>query len=208
MVNNVFEVRNSIVKTTIKYPNAQEVEITMRVAEDLKRKKQGLFQNEVDYRILFPNFKPLPDSGTKEGRYRVDLVGFTANRFIFTEFKIWDENRRTKNPWGVFHFLRRDLRKLEAAVRQNKGRVNGAVQLLVALRNSDKIKDVAQIDLMWPYCRDNGTIHGRKPRTHCGNYFSVVEVFHKYIREREMPWQSTAFSKSGTYFLAADLLLR
>jgi hypothetical protein len=206
MTNTMLHIRKALIRTTVSEPKHKEVPITSMVAEILKQKKLGLFQNELDYRVFFPHFKP---DGNDAGRYRVDLAGFTWEGLVLTEFKLYDENIKTMNPWGVLHHICRDMEKLEAVARSNNGKQPGAVQIIVAVRNTDKKENFDQIKCM----NDQWEMpQGRRPRIKDSNYFSILKAFDYRLqseRKDKLKWKSEwhSESKMRTSFLSctADL---
>ena len=66
------KVIEEIIKVTASAgPDDIEVNITQIVAENMKKKKTRLFQNEIDYRILFPNFDPTSHEGKSSQKFEL-----------------------------------------------------------------------------------------------------------------------------------------
>lgn len=205
MHDEAAKIRDAIIQATVAQYDLKEVGITQLVAERLKRQKRGLFQNEVDYRILMPHFRPPADGTRDASRFRADLAAFTHGGLILTEFKIADERRRTMNPWGVLHWLCRDMRKLETAAHQNRGRLRGVVQFVVAVRNSSHERNPGQVRLMMEHW-GGAASNSRLPSVWNADYFSVLEVFRRYVQsEGTRGWKTAAERRGQTAFLSGVL---
>ena len=207
MGRNLRVVAKALIDAVIANPTLNEVGITHAVAQEVKRAKTGLFQNEVDYRVLFPRFRP-PTSNVSGGdRWRADLVGFTRGEFVLTEFKVYDEELRNKNPWGVLHFLWRDVEKLEASVRQNHLALSGVAQFIFVVRNSGHMANIEQIRVMLDHWRQGG--RQRHPGIKGANYLSVLEVLRRLVKSHgHVSWNISSGNRANVAFVTGVTPLR
>lgn len=188
----------AIIAETLQNPKALEVKITGAVSETMKRRRAGLFQNEVDYRILAPGFEPPENDCHAKSAYRADLVGYSKSGFTVAEFKIYDEEKRTKNPWGVLHFLQRDIEKLDKLAK-TKRKLWGNLISIVAIRNADFDPGEEQQKTMLGY----GKSKSKKPLLRGFRYYPVLFVLAKEL-ERRAEWDVEIKKKGGTAFLIAS----
>src|SRR5437868_6923064 len=98
-MENVKRIVRELQAAVRRKPTLNETGVTQRVARHFKESKSGLFQNEVDYRIFWPEFRP----ADPVKRSRLDLAGFMAGELLVVEVKVYDEKIKTKNPWGVLY---------------------------------------------------------------------------------------------------------
>jgi hypothetical protein len=190
---------NELVRVSVDKPELQEVAITEEVAHRLKRKKTGMFQNEVDYRILFPRFTPPEDIPAKAQRLRADLAGFAAGKLILTEFKLYNENIRTSNHWKVLFYLLRDRVKLESAIRANENGIPGFVIQACAVQNTDFTEHREQTSIM-----SNGFVqeNGKAKSISNTRYFPILPAFANWTREiSTFDWDFQIVRKATTAVL-------
>lgn len=195
------KVLDQIIKVTVANSKFKEVDITENVSEGLKKKKQGLFQNEVDYRILFPDFTPPISETNNSTKYRADLVGFSDGGLSLIELKIYDEEKRNKNNWGVLYYLNKDRLKIEAAVKANKNNLNGIGAIVIAIKNTTFKKNNDQINLMIDMA---GTLKKgeRYPSIKNSNYFSILDALVGYTnKDSNISWAFENIRKGKTAFL-------
>ncbi|CAA9890557.1 hypothetical protein METHB2_240030 [Candidatus Methylobacter favarea] len=196
-----------IIATTLKFKNMKEVEITQKVSSQLKDKKIGLFQNEVDYRVLLPEFTP--DDGHN---CRGDLVGFSHGRFVLAEYKIYDENLINKNPWGVFYYFMRDRLKLESAIRYNSQNLPGHVMQICVIRNTDCVENDVQNDVQIELILEHFKISNhfkmlkndqrvKYPSLKGAKYLPILQAFKKFPSESTHAWEYSFKSRGSTAFL-------
>lgn len=206
-------VAKELIAATLSMPRTLEVVISARVAETLKRKKHGLFQNEVNYNSLFPSFKPSThsDAVTTRDRYMADLVGFTNGGFVLTEFKLYDERKiETSRPWAALYSFCQDRRKLEAAIKVNQHRHPGVAQLVFAIRNSEHVKDEAGAKVMAeaflkPEAERNKS---RLPSVPNHTLFRVLDAFRFHAqKDAAVKWRFSLVKKGTTAFLIGSTSL-
>jgi hypothetical protein len=178
-----------LIRVTCANRGLLETEITTNVANNLKEKKLGLFQNEVDYRVLLPDFKPNKNGILEKTKFRLDLAGYTATGFTLCEFKKYDEKKRDKNPWGVLFYFDQDRLKLEHAIFTNKENttnpLHGKALLVCSVINTDFNANTSQIALMVDQFQKNNP----NPPIRKSNYYSILESFEKTSKERNPTWQ-------------------
>jgi len=208
-MNNCGEkVVDQLIKVTTNNPDFKEVPITEEVSEILKKKKEGLFQNEVDYKVLFPAFMPPQDEGNSKDRYRGDLVGFSNGGFSLIEFKIYDENRKNKNNWGVFWYFNQDRLKIESARKANNKKLYGTGAIVFAVRNTDFKTNEDQVKLM---AVKFGTLQSneRYPGIKNANYYSILEAYKEYcMKNSSFPWKfDEIIKKDNVAFLVGRIEL-
>ncbi len=188
----------AIIAETLQKPTALEVKITGAVSKTMKQRRAGLFQNEVDYRILVPDFESLENDCHAKKSYRADLVGYSKSGFTVAEFKIYDEEKRTKNPWGVIHFLRRDIARLNKLAETNH-KLWGDLIFIVAIRNADFDRGEEQQELMRSY----GKSKSKKPPLRKFRYYPVLLILDKELRDNAT-WNVELKKRGGTAFLIAS----
>jgi hypothetical protein len=188
---------DSVIAETLRQPTSNEVDITAAVAITMKQKRAGLFQNEVDYRILAPSFKSLENDCHASSAYRADLVGYSKSGFTVAEFKIYDEHKRTKNPWGVLHFLRRDVAKLDALAK-SPNRLWGDLYSIIAIRNTDFDPGYEQQKSMLRAVESKD----KKPQLRGFRYYPILLVLETFLK-RKVKWDVEIVTKNETAFLIA-----
>jgi len=194
-------------RVTKNNPDFKEVPITEKVSEILKKKKEGLFQNEVDYKVLFPEFCPPDHEENSRDKYRGDLVGFSGGGFSLIEFKIYDELKRNKNNWGVFWYFNHDRLKIESALEANSNNLNGIGSIVFALRNTDFVINQDQVSLM---VNKFGTLKPGQsyPSIKNSNYYSILLAYKEYCRnESKYSWDFEIVKKGNIAFLVGWISL-
>ena len=203
------KVIEEIIKVTASAgPDDIEVNITQIVAENMKKKKTGLFQNEIDYRILFPNFDPTSHEGKSSQKFRADLVGFDSTGFSFVEFKMFDENKiKKKNIWGVFWLSYLDLLKLEAAVLSNVNNLEGTAAIIFAIRNTDfQERNNQSAKMVEVFLKDN---FDKKPSIKGATYFPILSALKEYSKKKnKFQWIFEIKKKKNVAFLVGKLDLQ
>jgi hypothetical protein len=194
-----------LINSTLANPTALETTITEAAAVGLKKQKFGQFQNEVDYRLLLPVFSPPESVGEATKRFRADLIGYTQSGFVLSEFKILDELKRNKNPWGVLYFLDLDRLKLEAAVKANSCGLSGAVCTVVAVRNTDFSAHPDQVNAMIDRYSDPQS-KGRCPAIRNSRCYPILEIaMTTGTRYSDYNWSYRTFHRKNVDFLVGIL---
>jgi hypothetical protein len=192
-------IKKALVKQSLSEQEQSEVDITQTVCRHLKENKRfGLVQNEVNYKILFPDFRVGDDPHASDS-YRADLTAFTRDGFLLTEFKIYDEQKTRKGVWGVAHYLHRDISKLERAIDSNIDKHKGFVQFLFAVRNA-KPRNDKQIATMKGF-EKKPSGNEKRPNTSKGNFHSVLVLINEYLASSKPQWRTELVEKGNTAFL-------
>ncbi len=195
-------VYRELISATMANPDALETTITEAAAVRLKKMKFGLFQNEVDYRLLLPSFTPPEEVGESTKNFRADLVGYTQSGFVLTEFKIYDELKRNKNPWGVLYYLDLDRLKLESAVKANSRGLEGVVCTVSAVRNTDFAPHPDQVATMIDCYHSKGRNQGIRD----SRFYPILEVAEMTGTQfSQFDWSYQVFKRKNVAFLVGML---
>jgi hypothetical protein len=186
-------VTEKIMAVTDANPGSKELGITERVAEELKRNKTGMFQSEVDYRIIFPGFVTPSDLPARSVRLRADLAGFSSGKLVLMEYKLYDERIRTSSPWKVLFYLLRDRLKLESVITANRDCLPGFVIQACAVKNTDFQEGEEQTRIM-----SDGFVDPRAKSIRNARYYPILPAFAAYSkRESPVAW-SFEIARSGS----------
>lgn len=181
-----------------------ETTITKDACEDLKSNcKKGLFQNEVDYRVIFPDFAGRNITADLSHRYRADIISFISGRVYILEYKKFDETNRNRNMWGVLWLLDEDRKKLEQAIEQNILNINGEVIQIACVMNPQKVNEAHVAKMVERWLQES--CGNRCPRIMNGNYSSVLHAYKEYVEEDEdvEGWQSVILNRKHYMTLVA-----
>ncbi len=181
-------VYQELIRATLANPDANETTITEVAALGLKKRKFGLFQNDVDYRLLLPDFLPPEGVGLSTRNFRANLVGYTRHGFVLLEYRIYDELlRHNKNPWGILYYFDLDRKKLESAIEANAVKHQGIVCSVFAVRNTDFEEHPAQVSTMV----ESWGMPGRNPPIKNSRYYPILHA---------MKGASAKLSKYGWHY--------
>ena len=195
MTNNV--IIKNLIKETLNRENNFEIDVTRRAVVNLKKTRLGIFQNEVDYRFLLPEYKPLKTNS----RSAVDLLGFIHGGFCLVEFKLFDETKpKSYHHWSALYHLKSDIEKLENAA--NGARINSSYPIkflfVFAIRNSKRILNKDQLEKAIESYTNN---QGKNPRVSNFNQYTVLKSI-EYLRDELWPnWDFQFLHKKEDSFL-------
>lgn len=192
---------NTLIKQTLDRSNIKEIDVTQAVIDVLKKTRKGIFQNEIDYRFLLDDFKPLKTSS----RSAIDILGFMGDKFHFVEFKLFDEEKpRSYHHWSALWHLRSDIEKLKHASSFNS-KYDIEFYYVFAVRNFMDTINESQLDLASEFILKDDDV---KPKIKGFNQLTVLKTIEQVSKNNPEGWGKweTDIKKSkGDVFLIGKL---
>ena len=185
------QIISQLIENAIDNQNKTGTDVIQQTVDTLKNTRLGLFQNEIDYGLVIENMQ--------KGTSRVNVLGFMGHSFNLVELRLFDEQNHDYTHWGVLHWLKTDIEKLEhASTFESEHRIE--FYFVFAIRNSQQVLNQNQLDIALDIALN--PTGDQNPNVGNANFYTVLRTIEHLNSEK---WEIEFLHRNGVSFLLGKL---